>query len=104
MSKIQHTAGPWSYRRVYNPKVKSWAHRICGPYIGGAADIIGQTYPQSCKDEATREANAKLIAAAPDLLAALRDLVQAVEDPERDSLRQLLAAHAAIAKATGEKS
>ena len=49
--------------------------------------------------DAAMLANARLIAAAPDLLAALCELVEAVEDTGRDSLRQLLAAHEAIAKA-----
>jgi len=38
------------------------------------------------------------------LLKALIALVKAVEAPDADSLRELIAAHAAIAKATGSKA
>lgn len=45
---------------------------------------------------------AGLVVQRDELLNALRELVEAVEDNERDSLRELIVAHAAIAKATGE--
>jgi hypothetical protein len=51
------------------------------------------------------EANVRLIAAAPDLLAALQDLCETIEREASDvdswAGRQLDAARAAIAKATG---
>jgi hypothetical protein len=53
-------------------------------------------------------ANARLIAAAPDLLAALKRLIEVNETEAGDDVRQwaaaMLAAHAAIEKATGEKA
>ena len=48
-------------------------------------------------------ANAALIAAAPELLAALEGLV-AVIDPPLDAAREVVAARAAIAKAHGSDS
>lgn len=54
------------------------------------------------------EANARLIAAAPDLLAALKRLVEVNETEAGDDVRQwaaaMQAAHEAIEKATGEKA
>jgi len=55
---------------------------------------------------ATVEANARLIAAAPEMLEALLDLVALLPDPELDvdavQREYVLAARAVIAKATGE--
>lgn len=51
---------------------------------------------------AEQTANARLIASAPDLLAALEDLIRDVADiPDIVDRRPLLAAYAAIAKARG---
>lgn len=50
----------------------------------------------------TQEANARLICAAPDLLAALRDLVHQLPTDEHLADYNLDLAEAAIAKATGE--
>jgi len=54
------------------------------------------------------EANARLIAAAPDLLAALQDTLRMLEAAHRElgmftaHNKRIIAARAAIAKATGE--
>lgn len=92
---MKHTKGPW--------QVSSWyseAGRSCGVSNGiqGVAGVYGMG-----RDEA--EANARLIAAAPELLEALARLVGHCY-PEFDE--PLFAAavdrsRAAIAKATGEK-
>jgi hypothetical protein len=114
MSATKHTAGTWKARGGgYNstPREKNRADMMdwCSgvdaevPFTetdGSRGDI--QTVA-SCRgrtlDEA--EANARLIAAAPDLLDALRLLVELLDrgqPPGNDDLEQ---AHAAIAKATG---
>ena len=69
-------------------------------YEEGGVTYYGATAPDAAS-LAVAHANARLIAAAPDLLEALRALVEAVEDNDQDSLRELIAAHAAIAKAEG---
>jgi hypothetical protein len=57
-------------------------------------------------DSARRTADARLIAAAPEMLEALLDLVALLPDPELDvdavQREYVLAARAVIAKATGE--
>jgi hypothetical protein len=59
------------------------------------------------KPKAEKQANARLIAAAPDLLDALRELTIAAEaagwDVDADNAPILKAARAALAKATGDE-
>lgn len=88
MSK--HTPGPWYY--------KSGTHGIFGPEGKAIATLHGtpRGYPNP-----DREANAHLLVAAPDLLEALRDLVDAITgrlDGETIALHNALAA---IKKAEG---
>ena len=85
-----HTPGPWitnGYRYIYGPDY----YILCDV---GPIDIVSS-------------ANARLIAAAPELLAALKALLQLDESDERirgESMRRKPAqdtARAAIAKAEG---
>lgn len=104
----QHTPGPWRYDpvdgHIYATSEASplpAPARVCDPH----ADDI---------DIDEREANARLIAAAPDLLAALRDIYRAARSRDatmgdqidlfeaRRELRESCErARAAIAAATG---
>jgi hypothetical protein len=108
----QHTTGPWRLEdRTYG-----WAVR--GPYIGSLAtvhDLAAQADGPPSDGDGTAEemaANARLIAAAPDLLEALEGFVA---QRERDHLpgtvgwsvfveedRLMVAARASIAKARGQ--
>lgn len=90
-----HTPGPW---RVVHQ-------------MDGAVHVDGLTCVADLGDAgATREANARLIAAAPDLLAALQALDAAAFTEDRRGVLMALpvthpawaTASAAIAKATGE--
>ena len=95
MSK--HTAGPWQISGAYKKLDGEIWHPI-GPDNGGyiALVIMGKI-----DDPTHREAaggDARLIAAAPDLLEALK---RAVDDELGDNWRT--EARAAIAAATGEK-
>lgn len=99
MKTAQHTPGPWIYYPDGNAicVVKTHVLKVIADADFGHVDI-----PE-------REANARLIAAAPDLLAALDMLagwVDANREPEVTSEGQQAAwiletARAAIAKATG---
>lgn len=101
MSDIKHTPGPWivthdrrlieaEYREGYVASVSFYDSQFCGP-----------------EDEAEAAANACLIAAAPDMLEALRfaERACASEDFEpREALMKILdRARAAIAKAEGRE-
>ena len=102
----EHTQGPWEVRTVDSlfavAGPDDWIASIEVDELGHLADIDGQNV-------ATNKANARLIAAAPDLLAALEEVLPHLEDyfgkeygddpPENDLLKR---ARAVIAKARGE--
>ena len=100
-----HTPGPWIVRddemdyacpiidsasvgRGYYASIATATQRDPHPREGGGISI------------ATARANARLIAAAPDLLAALEKAVERCDEPEAWSAD----ARAAIAKATGVRA
>lgn len=69
-----HTAGPWAIRRGHSVvEVRT----VAGLEI---AATTGGDYWKNFSDEAL--ANARLIAAAPELLAALREAIELLDDCE----------------------
>ena len=96
----QHTAGPWTYQLAQNYDGFSIMSQHRLPTLAGifnSPDLRGE-------DET--EANARLIAASPELLDALQDIVEQAEKTSMmlpadlsDSIRVF--GKAAIAKATG---
>lgn len=109
MSK--HTPGPWRVgsNSVGGPTITTADKRstIADIRTCGGVHCGGPQHPETT-------ANARLIAAAPDLLEALREMVagdtEAIEDAERIGIPfpdEMLATYnkacAAIAKATGER-
>ena len=102
--KTGHTPGPW--------KVK-WAGKLVNMYgwcvypdsIKSYLLPIAWAFPCDMEDDGkkTEEANARLIAAAPELLAALESLLSAAEEDGGDLDGPIEQAKAAIAKAKGEK-
>ena len=102
--KTQHTPGPWTI----HADTDGWPLVMSG---GVAGRIVANVNPQSCPDESSApefvempcEANARLIAAAPELLEALQSVLENCLDSEG-----LCAAHAkaraALAKTTGEQT
>ena len=99
----KHTPGPWAVRRR-DSLVPS--HMIMAPGKDTPIAIIRMTGPDTDDyDESEEIANARFIAAAPDMEKALEMYVQA-EDSEPSSVEQFAwagdAARVAIAKARGE--
>lgn len=95
MSAAKHTPGPW---RVFEHSwcdtsivASSFDHSIC------SLDINHATEESQAADEAVMAANARLIAAAPELLVELRQLAETAHNhfTVPDSV------WAAIAKAAG---
>jgi hypothetical protein len=99
--KTEHTLGPWLYHKM--------AHDgFPGPSIQSAYGLIVR---MPVPRDSEGDANARLIAAAPDLLAALTELVDALAlDTLADGGEQIESAYRehfadarkAIAKAKGE--
>ena len=101
----KHTPGPWSWGSDYN-----------GLYGAGPDnDVLSTAYYENMwlshkRDEAEREANARLIAAAPELLEALIAVKEVLDfaigadlvPPHADGPAAMAAR--AIAKATGSAS
>ena len=99
-----HTSGPW----------REHSHRQIGPDAGIVCEVWSAIGETDADRIAQADANARLIAAAPDLLEALQEMVagdaEAIEDAKRLGVPfpdEMLAAYhkarAAIAKATGEQ-
>lgn len=83
MSK--HTPGPW--------RVDHHMNVICGSGLVAFPCI---------KDGLPQEANAALIAAAPEILDSLQDLIGWVSGDNEEEMKAVNKARAAIAKATGK--
>ncbi len=89
---MTHTPGPWIKESDHSNRLRSvnkYGTVVCSVYGDGQ-----------------QEANTSLIAAAPELLAALQSLVGEADlgeiDHDNETRAMLAAARAAIAKATGE--
>ncbi len=103
----QHTPGPWEVGpapygdcRIYAPSEVHAIAKTYGPDLNGIG-VCALTGPMNKSD-------ARLIAAAPDLLAALREMYHAFLDPDHIVTdRQEAAsigAYRAIYKATGKNT
>lgn len=99
---MTHTQGPWSY--IGNGDVVAKSEKYCG----GEKDIASVFLTVNDEDEA----NARLIAAAPELLRSLKDFSDYVRNEQNSTdgavtysntqiNRLVFYARAAIAKATG---
>jgi len=94
----KHTPGPWAVHD-HPTDPYQYGHHVTtedGLTICSVTYQLPVNTPHGV-EEATRVANARLIAAAPELLEALQTLVDAV-DPESTGWSEAVAA---IAKATG---
>ena len=102
-SPRQHTPGPWSLSASFDRVERRVQHGDNPPLVWGIASGINSAHPDYLP-RAEQIANARLIAAAPDLLAALEDILARYESagvqcyPE--ARREVIAARAAIARAT----
>jgi hypothetical protein len=98
---MKHTPGPWKYAVV---RERSGPNTLDDGYGYVWPEPTGQTIAEVRKSSDT-EANARLIAAAPDLLAALGYMVRATNVTQIDPIVMFASiekARAAIQKATGE--
>jgi regulator of protease activity HflC (stomatin/prohibitin superfamily) len=81
MNTQKHTDGPWGIFNRYNDEME----RVNAIYSNNdGTKVASVEIWRGLMPEAESEANARLIAAAPELLAALKGLMQrAVEDAEK---------------------
>ena len=105
MSTQKHTPGPW---KVIGTSIfrgdKSAAH-LSNDELSRVAEIVTREKPGALSldprdDDGEAQANARLVAAAPELLAALEWAVGAML-PHADCDEALQNAHKAIAKSQG---
>ena len=75
----QHTPGPWRVKKDQG-ELQVWRHEPNESPITRIAAVCRQPFPI---DHGDHVANARLIAAAPDLLAACRLMLDAVNDIHR---------------------
>lgn len=98
MDDSKHTPGPWCISRTSGMEIFiSHDHDQPNRVAGYFAEVRRFT-----SDHSQVEANAKLIASAPDLLDALR-LIASAKDRDFGIDYAIGCAKAAIRKATGEK-
>lgn len=96
MTNAQHTPGPWNALN----DVSTWA--VGAEYIDPED---GEQYFGHICEVPAGEANARLIAAAPDLLAALIELGRFISEPDDTTHpmnKALAQAQAAVRKAEGK--
>lgn len=116
MTKATHTPGPWVTDTDGEGKpfaIVTSTHNSDGP-----DDDVCEVYGGNDDDDAVREANARIIAASPAMLAALKRAADALDeamtvhiydadngdepDPECEYVATLAEIRAAIAAAEGE--
>jgi len=96
---MSHTPGPWRISSKSKYLVKTDEYRIC--------QVFKSTIDPSLNEQA--EADARLIAAAPDLLAAIKEVMEDLHAAHVAGSYQIPPSSAAMAfdaieKATGEKT
>jgi hypothetical protein len=106
MSEIKHTPGPWTYSRWDEHGYTRFyiAQQEGAPYTPDYSDVASMvTETVSGERIAVQEANARLIAAAPELLEALRLCYDhcRLYFPEVEHNNVGEAVRSALAKATG---
>lgn len=92
MSAAKHTPGPWEFVLAGSGNHPTWNVRL------GNRGFIRLP---ATTDMDTMDADARLIAAAPDLLEALRTIVVNASSVQMDPQWAVQVARAAIAKAEG---
>lgn len=86
MKDLAHTYGPWhTLREVFNPMKHGHSpetYRAIG--IGNGACHVGYASVSGCVGAIEADANARLMAAAPELLAALQNCLCYLESDSDD--------------------
>jgi len=110
MDKPGYTPGPWSVRRAKTPSDGGYDYGIAAVINGGEVCIAEAFEVVRIKDRAPAEANARLIAAAPELVSEGAALVHHLGaiiyyldgQAYSSTLSQMNAFKAVLSKALGE--
>ena len=98
MNAPKHTQGPWKH--IKGGEISATLIHKGGDCIAFVHSMLSHAYAECSVSE--RDANAALIAAAPDLLSCLKDLLESLEAENQLSYQSgIAAAKLAIAKAEG---
>lgn len=100
MAKKKQTPGPWMYRRNEGIEPDNWPYLIEKQGTPGKMDwgqLIAKCWEHLCPGE-SQEANAILLAAAPELLAACIEAERLLSEVAPENLRVLSILRAVIAK------
>ena len=107
MNTHTHTPGPWTFTETTGTELLIVAGHYPGPNHHQIASVTNPDF--TCGPFPVDFANARLLAAAPELLAALRALVNGrvrISDKTNDMLSEhdskVIAARTAIARAEGK--
>ena len=103
MTQAKHTPAPWAQerRRGLDGQYRTQVFPADDP-DNAIATVHWHSVPTEKGHTTDREANARLIAAAPDMLEALQEFCRRVEAGEIRSKRTYAAFKALIARATGQ--
>ena len=99
----KHTPGPWKWERIEGKRVVLMPfddYRIVGSN-GQPTGILARGFGVDAVVEGVDSANARLIAAAPELLAALKHILKTLPLDHGTDVKYLMA-YEAIAKAEGK--
>jgi hypothetical protein len=109
-----HTPGPWPVPHFATGHGCDCRYILAGEHMGGIAEVYVDNGKKvsdggnDCPPIEEAKANARLIAAAPELLAALKRIVAEVDRPQTGApvvggvLRAIAESRDAIAKAEGK--
>lgn len=117
MTEQKHTPGPWEFV----PSTESHGAYVCGPWGSTVCDCYTMTSPSPFNGYTSKpvpfhaeaaDANARLIAAAPDLLAEVKDwlrdsdgwsVAELRKRYDEKTVQRILRSRAAIAEAEGKE-
>lgn len=100
---MKHTPGPWRVKEGTYFRNPDEGNNELVSYLWVGAGRIGDEMPVLSKHLVENEANSRLIAAAPDLLQTLKDLIAYAEvHGDMDDVLDSCGVHNAIAKAEGK--
>jgi hypothetical protein len=106
MNAPKHTPGPWRYLPNLTQTDTGESDGYAYPYLVYAgSEFVAQVATDQLCEESRDEENARLIAAAPDMHAAIRNFLDTWYGPDHDGpANEARELRAALAKATGDAS